>query len=87
MVIRELKPSQHVAGRWLAVLEDGTILRVGENEVLDFDLYAGRTLTDEEAEAIQAAARKSARREKALAYPGAQAGAVGGGRGGAAGRL
>ena len=70
MVIRELKPSQHVAGRWLAVLEDGTILRVGENEVLDFDLYAGRTLTDEEAEAIQAAARKSARREKALAYAG-----------------
>ena len=30
MVIRELKPSQHVAGRWLAVLEDGTILRLGE---------------------------------------------------------
>ena len=70
MVIRELKPSQHVAGRWLAVLEDGTILRLGECEVLDFDLYAGRTLTDEEAEAIQAAARKSARREKALSYAG-----------------
>ena len=70
MVIRELKPSQHVAGRWLAVLEDGTILRVGENEVLEFGLYAGRTLTDEEAEAIQAAARKSARREKALSYAG-----------------
>ena len=70
MVIRELKPSQHVAGRWLAVLEDGTILRVGENEVLEFGLYAGRTLTDEEAEAIQAAAQKSARRERALAYAG-----------------
>ena len=70
MVIRELKPSQHVAGRWLAVLEDGTILRVGENEVLEFGLYAGRTLTDEEAEAIQAAAQKSARKEKALSYAG-----------------
>lgn len=70
MVIRELKPSQHVADRWLAVLEDGTILRLGECEVLDFNLYAGRTLTDEEAEAIQAAAQKSARKEKALSYAG-----------------
>ena len=29
MVIEELKPSKHVEGRWLAVLEDGSILRLG----------------------------------------------------------
>ena len=40
MVIQQLKPSQRVAGRWLAVMEDGSILRLGENEVLNFSLYA-----------------------------------------------
>ena len=70
MRIEELKPSQHVPGRWLAVMDDGSLLRLGESEVLDFDLYAGRTLTDEEAEAIQAAAQKSVRKEKALSYAG-----------------
>ena len=38
MVIEELKPSKRVEGRWLAVLEDGSILRVGEGEVIDFAL-------------------------------------------------
>ena len=70
MRIEDLKPSQHVPGRWLAVMDDGSLLRLGESEVLDFSLYAGRTLTDEEAEAIQAAAQKSARKEKALSYAG-----------------
>ena len=40
MKIEQLKPSQRVAGRWLAVMEDGSILRLGENEVLNFSLYA-----------------------------------------------
>lgn len=43
MKIEQLKPSQRVAGRWLAVMEDGSILRLGENEVLNFSLYAGRS--------------------------------------------
>ena len=49
MVIKTLKPSQRVQGRWLAQLEDGSLLRLGENEVLNFSLYAGRELTDESA--------------------------------------
>ena len=49
MVIEELKPSRHVEGRWLAVLEDGSILRVGEGEVVGFALYAGKELSEEEA--------------------------------------
>ena len=40
MVIQDLKPSRRVEGRWLAVLEDGSILRLGEGEVVDFALYA-----------------------------------------------
>ena len=66
MVIQQLKPSQRVAGRWLAVMEDGSILRLGENEVLNFSLYAGRELTDQEAEQLTASAEKNSRRERAL---------------------
>ena len=49
MIIQELKPSRRVRDRWLAVLEDGSILRVGKNQIADFALYAGRALSDEEA--------------------------------------
>ena len=66
MVIQELKPSKRVKGRWLAILEDGCILRVGENEVLDFALYEGKELGAEEAERLRAAARQSGLKEKAL---------------------
>ena len=66
MVIQELKPSKHIAGRWLVMLEDGSILRVGENEILQFSLYQGRTLTEEEGERLLDCARRSGLKEKAL---------------------
>ena len=66
MVIQELKPSKRVQGRWLAVLEDGCILRVGENEVIHFALYAGKELSVEEAEALQRAAHSSGLKEKTI---------------------
>ena len=66
MVIRELKPSQRVEGRWLAFLEDGTILRLGENEVIDFALYAGKELSEEESAALQDSARRSALKGKTI---------------------
>lgn len=66
MRIEELKPSKRVQGRWLAVLEDGSILRVGEGEVIDFALYAGKELTDEEAERLTAAAHRTGLKEKTL---------------------
>lgn len=66
MVIQELKPSQRVQGRWLAVLEDGSILRVGQQEIADFALYAGRELTEEEAAALTAGLRSRQIRERAL---------------------
>lgn len=66
MVIQELKPSQRVEGRWLAMLEDGSILRVGQQEIADFALYAGRELTEEEAAALTAGLRSRQMRERAL---------------------
>ena len=66
MVIEELKPSRHVEGRWLAVLEDGSILRVGEGEVVEFALYAGKELSEEETERLQDAAHRSGLKSKAI---------------------
>jgi regulatory protein len=61
-----LKPSQRVQGRWLVQLEDGTLLRVGENEVLAFSLYQGRELDEEERQRLLDSARKNGLKEKAL---------------------
>ena len=66
MVIQDLKASKQVPGRWLASLEDGSVLRLGENEVADFALYPGRELTQEEGEALMALLHRNVLREKAL---------------------
>ena len=66
MVIRELKPSQRVQGQWLAVLEDDSVLRLGEQEMIDFALYAGKELSEEETEKLLDSLRQSGFREKAL---------------------
>lgn len=66
MVIQELKPSRHVEGRWLAVLEDGSILRLGKNQIADFALYAGRELSDEEADRLMRAIENENFRAHAL---------------------
>jgi len=66
MVIQELKPSKRVEGRWLVVLEDGSILRVGEGEVIDFSLYAGKELSEEEALRLQDSVRRSGLKTRAI---------------------
>ena len=67
MKIANLTPSLRVRGRWLCVLEDGTILRITENEVAAFGLFSGAELSRERLEELNAAARAAAVREKALA--------------------
>lgn len=66
MRIEQLKPSERVRGRWLAVLEDGSILRVGEGEVIDFALCVGKELDDEQTERLLASARTTRLKEKTL---------------------
>ena len=66
MIIQDLKPSKHVQGRWLAMLEDGSILRVGEQEVIQFSLYRGKELSEEEAQQLLSSARRSGLKEKAM---------------------
>lgn len=66
MTISKLTPSKRVEGCWLAFLEDGTILRMGENEVVQFALYAGKELSEEEAAALLDCARRGAWKEKSI---------------------
>ena len=66
MVIQDLKPSRHVPGRWLVMLEDGSVLRVGENEVLQFSLYKGKELTPDEGQQLLDCTRRSALKERAV---------------------
>ena len=47
-------------------MEDGSILRLGENEIIDFALCAGKELTEEEAEGLMASLHRSGLKEKAL---------------------
>ena len=66
MKLTKLEPSQHVKERWLCHMEDGSILRVTENEVVAFALYAGMELTGENLEKLKKAAGESRARGKAL---------------------
>lgn len=66
MRISKLSPSTKVKGRWLVCLEDGSMLRVGENQVADFSLYAGMELDTRALDELREAASTAALREKAL---------------------
>ena len=58
--IEKLEPSRHVQGRLLVWLEgEKDPLRVTENEVLAFALYAGRELDDDSYEALCRAGKES----------------------------
>ena len=68
MRLTKLQPSDRIKGRWLLYLEDGNILRVSEQEMVSFSLYAGMELTEELQQALTASARKSVAKAKALYY-------------------
>ena len=66
MKIEKLEPSKHKQGRWLVWLEDASIVRVGEGDVVSLGLYAGKELSDEEGEALAAAGEQSRLMERAV---------------------
>jgi len=67
MKICKLAASQRVQGRVLVYWEDGSLLRVTENEVVAFGLYAGAEVDGDTVRALTAAAHAAAVREKAMA--------------------
>ena len=66
MRIEKLEPSQHKQGRWLVWLEDGSLVRLGEGDVVSLGLYAGKELSDQEGETLAAAARQGLLKERAV---------------------
>ena len=66
MKLLKLEPSPRVAGRWLVWLEDGTLLRMGEADVVSFSLYAGMELEEEQLEALRLAQEQAKLKHKAL---------------------
>lgn len=66
MKIEKLEPSQHKQGRWLVWLDDASLVRVGEGDVLSLGLYAGKELTAGEGEALAAAGERSKLMERAV---------------------
>ncbi len=68
MQIVKLEPSKHVAQRWLCWLEDGSCIRVTENEVISFALYSGMEVSDGLYDRLTEAAARSTVRTKALDY-------------------
>ena len=66
MRIEKLEPSQHRQGRWLVWLDDASIVRVGEGDVVSLGLYAGKELSGAEGEALMAAGERSKLMERAV---------------------
>lgn len=66
MKIAKLEPSQHKSGRWLVWFEDGSLLRLGEGDVVSLSLYSGKELDEEETAALTAAAEHSKLNERAV---------------------
>ena len=66
MKIEKLEPSKHKEGRWLVWLDDASLVRVGEGDVVSLGLYTGKELTDEEAAALAAAGGRSKLMERAV---------------------
>ncbi|MGX8698976.1 MAG: regulatory protein RecX [bacterium] len=67
MKLEKLFPSEHIADRWLAVLEGGETLRVDTGAVAALGLRAGMELEEEPLSALREAAADYAAKERALA--------------------
>ncbi len=66
MKIEKLECSKHKPGRWLVWFEDGSLLRVGEGDVVSLCLYEGKELDEQDAAALTAAAEHSKLNERAV---------------------
>ena len=73
MKIERLEPSKHRKGRILLFLEDGTLLKITEQELLDFGLRVGEDLNEETLEKLNTSASGSNARAAAAAMVGRRA--------------
>ena len=71
--VDRIAPSPHVKGRYLVFLDTGTLLKVGEQELMDFSLRPGAELEEEDLRRLDASARDTAARERAARLVGHRA--------------
>ena len=70
--IDRVEPSKHVKGRHLVFLDTGTLLKVGEQELLDFGLRPGQTLEGEELNRLISSSQDTAAKARAAKIIGAR---------------
>lgn len=73
MRIEKIQPSKHKKGRILLFLEDGSLLKITEQELLDFGLRSGDQLDDETLEKLRRSASGSDVKAEAAALIGRRA--------------
>ena len=73
MKLERLEPSRHKQGRILAFLEDGTLLKITEQEVLEYGLHAGMELDEPALTRLQGSAGASRAKAEAAALVGRRA--------------
>ena len=73
MRIEDVKQSERKKGRFLVKLEDGSILRVTEEELLRFGLRSGMEVRNETLEAVRASAKASSAKAQAANMIGSRA--------------
>jgi len=73
MKIDRLERSKHISGRVLVFLENGTLLKITEQELLDFGLRAGDELDEETLGRLKASASGSDAKAKAAELIGRRA--------------
>lgn len=70
--VDRVEPSKHVKGRYLVFLDTGTMLKVGEQELLDFGLRPGLELEGEELNRLIASSQDTAAKARAARMIGAR---------------
>ena len=70
--IERVEPSKHIKGRYLVFLDTGTLLKVGEQELLDFGLRPGQTLEGEELNRLISSSQDTAAKARAAKIIGAR---------------
>lgn len=70
--IERVEPSKHIKGRYLVFLDTGTLLKVGEQELLDFGLRPGQTLEGEELNRLISSSQDTAAKARAAKMIGAR---------------
>ena len=70
--VDRVEPSKHVKGRYLVFLDSGTLIKAGEQELLDFGLRPGLVLEGEELNRLLTSSQDTAAKARAAKMIGAR---------------